>query len=91
MVLMRWGLIPFFTKQIPDIKGMSTINAKAENVVKSPTWREPFKKRRCLVPASSFYEGDGWPGERRHRLSGRACNGKFLPDRRGFQNVFGLF
>lgn len=55
-VLMRWGLIPFFTKQLSDIKGMSTINAKAETVAKSPTWREPFKKRRCLVPASAFYE-----------------------------------
>jgi putative SOS response-associated peptidase YedK len=56
MVLMRWGLIPFFTKQLSDVKGKSTINAKAENVVKSPTWREPMKKRRCLVPASAFYE-----------------------------------
>jgi putative SOS response-associated peptidase YedK len=56
MVLMRWGLIPFFTKQLSDIKGMSTINAKAETVRTSPTWREPFKKRRCLVPASAFYE-----------------------------------
>jgi len=56
MVLMRWGLVPFFTKQLSDVKGISTINAKAENVAKSPTWREPFKKRRCLVPASGFYE-----------------------------------
>ena len=56
MVLMRWGLIPFFTKQISDIKGISTINAKAETIRTSPTWREPFKKRRCLVPASAFYE-----------------------------------
>jgi putative SOS response-associated peptidase YedK len=56
LVLMRWRLIPFFTKQLSDIKGMSTINAKAENVFTSPTWREPFKKRRCLIPASGFYE-----------------------------------
>jgi putative SOS response-associated peptidase YedK len=56
MVLMRWGLIPFFTKDIASIKGLSTINAKAEKVPTSPTWREPFKKRRCLIPASAFYE-----------------------------------
>jgi putative SOS response-associated peptidase YedK len=56
LVLMRWGLIPFFTKQLSDIKGISTINAKAESIQKSPTWREPFKKRRCLVPATAFYE-----------------------------------
>ena len=30
MVLARWGLIPFFTKELSDIKGLSTINAKAE-------------------------------------------------------------
>lgn len=56
MALMRWGLIPFFTKQLSDVKGISTINARAETVPKSPTWREPFKKRRCIVPASFFYE-----------------------------------
>lgn len=56
MVLMRWGLIPFFTKKLSDVKGISTINARAESVAKSPTWREPFKKRRCIVPASFFYE-----------------------------------
>jgi putative SOS response-associated peptidase YedK len=56
LVLVRWGLIPFFTKSITDVKGLSTINARAETVAKSPTYREPFKKRRCLVPASGFYE-----------------------------------
>jgi putative SOS response-associated peptidase YedK len=56
LVLMRWGLVSFFTKQLSDIKGVSTINAKAENVEKSPTWRTPFQKRRCLVPASGYYE-----------------------------------
>lgn len=56
MVLMRWGLIPFFTKDPSSIKGVSTINARAETVPIAPTWREPFKKRRCIVPASYFYE-----------------------------------
>jgi putative SOS response-associated peptidase YedK len=55
-VQLRWGLIPFFTKQISDVKGISTINARAETLAKSPSYREPFKKRRCLVPASGFYE-----------------------------------
>ena len=60
LVLARWGLIPFFTKDLQDIKGLSTINARAETITKAPTWREPFKKRRCLVPVSAFYE---WPKE----------------------------
>ncbi len=28
----------------------------SETIAKAPTWREPFKKRRCLVPVSGFYE-----------------------------------
>ena len=60
LVLARWGLVPFFTKELSDIKGLSTINARAETIMKAPTWREPFKKRRCLIPASAFYE---WPKE----------------------------
>jgi len=58
MVLARWGLIPFFTKELSEIKGLSTINAKSEGIATSRTWREPFRKRRCLVPASAFYEWD---------------------------------
>jgi putative SOS response-associated peptidase YedK len=49
-----------FTKDLKDIKGLSTINARAETIMKAPTWREPFKKRRCLIPASFFFE---WPKE----------------------------
>ena len=56
MVLARWGLVPFFTRELSDIKGLSTINARAETITKAPAWREPFKKRRCLIPASEFYE-----------------------------------
>ena len=58
LVLARWGLIPFFTKSLADVKGFSTINARAETIATSKTWREPVKKRRCLIPASAFYE---WP------------------------------
>ena len=56
MVLARWGLVPFFTKELSDIKGVSTINARAESITKAPTWREPMKKRRCIIPANAFYE-----------------------------------
>jgi len=56
LVLMRWGLVPFFTKQLSDVKGISTINARSEGIEKSRTWRTPFQKRRCLVPADGYYE-----------------------------------
>jgi putative SOS response-associated peptidase YedK len=54
LTIMRWGLIPFFAK---DAKiAYSTINARAETVVTSPVFREPMKRRRCLVPADFFLE-----------------------------------
>jgi putative SOS response-associated peptidase YedK len=54
LTIMRWGLIPFFAK---DAKiEYSTINARAETVATSPVFREPMKRRRCLVPATGFYE-----------------------------------
>ncbi|HEU5098236.1 MAG TPA: SOS response-associated peptidase [Roseiflexaceae bacterium] len=54
LVEMQWGLIPSWSKE-PRAQ-FSTINARAETVAKSPAFRGPFKSRRCLVPASGFYE-----------------------------------
>jgi putative SOS response-associated peptidase YedK len=54
LVLARWGLIPFWAK---DAKiGTRTINARAETVAEKPSFREAFKRRRCLVVADGFYE-----------------------------------
>jgi putative SOS response-associated peptidase YedK len=54
LVLMRWGLIPFWAKD-PSI-GLRTINAKAETITTAPAFREAIKYRRGLVPADAFYE-----------------------------------
>jgi putative SOS response-associated peptidase YedK len=35
MVLARWGLVPFFTKSLDEVKGLSTINARAESITKA--------------------------------------------------------
>jgi hypothetical protein len=52
--VMRWGLVPFWAK---DIKvGFSNINAKAEGIEGKPAFREAFQRRRCLVPVENFYE-----------------------------------
>jgi putative SOS response-associated peptidase YedK len=56
LVLARWGLVPFFAQSLADFKGFSTFNARAETLASSPTWREPLKRRRCLVPCDGFYE-----------------------------------
>ncbi|MCW5718273.1 MAG: SOS response-associated peptidase [Bauldia sp.] len=53
LVMARWGLIPFFMKEKPD---RPHINARAETVERLPLFREAFARRRCLIPATGFYE-----------------------------------
>jgi len=50
----QWGLIPSWSKD-PTI-GARMINARAETVATKPSYRTAFKRRRCLLPASGFYE-----------------------------------
>jgi putative SOS response-associated peptidase YedK len=52
--MLHWGLVPFWAKD-PKI-GYKTINARAETVATKPAFRDAFKKRRCLVIATGFYE-----------------------------------
>ena len=55
--MMRWGLIPFWAK---DIKiGSRMINARAETVADNRAFKNAFQKRRCLILADSFYEWKG--------------------------------
>ena len=50
----KWGLIPSWAKD-PAI-GNKIANARAEGVAEKPSFRGPFKKRRCLILADGFYE-----------------------------------
>lgn len=54
MKVMKWGLIPSWAKD-PSI-GSKMINARAETIAEKPSFRNALKKRRCLIPASGFYE-----------------------------------
>jgi putative SOS response-associated peptidase YedK len=52
--LMRWGLIPRWSKDGTGAAGM--INARSETATTRPAFRDPLKLRRCLIPADGFYE-----------------------------------
>jgi putative SOS response-associated peptidase YedK len=56
----RWGLVPFWAK---DAKiGRTMTNARAETISDKPAWREPFRKRRCIVLVEGYYEAKSVPG-----------------------------
>jgi putative SOS response-associated peptidase YedK len=59
--LFRWGLVPVWAK---DLKiSSSLINARADTVDTKPAFRSAYKRRRCLIPASGFYEWQPGPAK----------------------------
>jgi putative SOS response-associated peptidase YedK len=53
---MFWGLIPHWAKD--KSFAYKTINARAETVAELATYKQPFRHKRCIVPATGFYEPD---------------------------------
>jgi putative SOS response-associated peptidase YedK len=60
---MRWGLIPSWAKE-PSV-GYKMINARSETVAAKPSFLEPLRSRRCLIPADGYYE---WKREGKQKL-----------------------
>jgi len=58
----HWGLVPFWAKD-PSI-GNRMINARAETVTEKPSFKDAFKRRRCLIIADGFYEWKGSKGQK---------------------------
>ena len=53
-----WGLIPSWVKNADDAKKFynQTLNARGETIFEKPSFREPAKRKRCLVYIDGFYE-----------------------------------
>lgn len=58
IALLRWGLVPYWAKD-PKV-GTRMINARSEGIAEKPAFRAAVQKRRCVVPATGFFE---WQGE----------------------------
>ncbi|MDH4129097.1 MAG: SOS response-associated peptidase family protein [Spirochaetota bacterium] len=54
LIQLKWGLIPYWSKD-PSI-GYKMINARAETISQKPSFKQPFKNKRCLIIADGFYE-----------------------------------
>ena len=52
--LVRWGLIPSWARD--QSIGARLTNARSETVLTKPSFRDSFRRRRCLIPATGFYE-----------------------------------
>ncbi|HEX5472609.1 MAG TPA: SOS response-associated peptidase [Lacipirellulaceae bacterium] len=80
--MMRWGLIPSWSKDAKSGSGPPMINARAETLASKPMFRDAVRYRRCLIPADGFYEwqqasSEGSRGKKQAYLIHRPDDGLF--------------
>jgi putative SOS response-associated peptidase YedK len=75
LAALRWGLIPAWVKD--PAASHSPINARSETAASKPTFRQAMSRRRCIVPASGFFEWKGKKGEKQAFLFRMRSSGLF--------------
>jgi putative SOS response-associated peptidase YedK len=65
---MRWGLVPAWSHSAK--LGFTTINARIESIAEKPSFKDAWLKRRCLIPASGYFE---WSGNGHHKQPYYIC------------------
>ncbi len=68
----RWGLIPSWMKEVPS---KALINIRSETITEKPSFKVSFMRRRCIIPATGFYE---WRKADKQPFFLRAANGDLL-------------
>lgn len=65
MALVQWGLVAPWLKpeQVGDKSARPQINARAETITEKPSFKNAFRRRRCLIPSDGFYEWDRSVGQ----------------------------
>ena len=62
LVALHWGLVPWFERSRDG--AYRRINARSETVAEKPAYRDSLQSKRCIIPASGFFE---WTGTRKNR------------------------
>ena len=76
ITLHRWGLVPSWSRD-PAL-GARLANARAETAAVKPSFRAPFRRSRCIIPADGFYEWQARPGAAKQPFCIRAAGGALL-------------
>jgi putative SOS response-associated peptidase YedK len=77
IVMMRWGLIPHWSKE--ETTRYNMINAVAETITEKPSYRNLLPSKRCIVPASGYYEWQATKEKGKQPYYIHADAGEYLP------------
>ena len=78
LIPMRWGLIPGLWKKPLKEMRVATFNARSDTIAEKPMFRDSFQRRRCLMPASGYYEWVTAPDKSKHPFYFTRADGQVM-------------